>query len=90
VGSAESLARCRRTLGIVVVLPQEAVATESSSVMSGTDVVVDAGGMTRCSRHRWSLTLVLPCAAQRGAKAYLRKIFAQGMDKGVILVFCVQ
>ena len=91
VGSAEdiigALSSCSRdTIRIVVVLPQDAVATESSIVTSRADVVVDAAGhayrayLTEKGEKR--VVVVRPdgvagaiVRGAEGVKAYVGKIF---------------
>jgi hypothetical protein len=86
------LARCRRTPGIsfgsVVVLPQDAVATESSTVASGADVVVDAAGHAYraylTEKGEKKVVVVRPdgvagaiVRGAEGVKAYIEKIFVE-------------
>lgn len=65
---------------VLVMLPQETVATESRIVMLGADVVVDAGG------HAYGpyLTGLSHCCYRtrpKGGKVYLGKIFVLGMAR---------
>ena len=91
VGSAEDIigvlsSYSRDIIRVVVVLPQEAVATESSTVTSGADVVVDAGGHAYraylTEKGEKKVVVVRPdgvagaiVRGAEGVKAYLGKIF---------------
>ena len=91
MGSAEDiigmLSSCPRDIvRLMVVLPQEAVATESSTATSGTDVVVDAAGHAYraylTEKGEKKVVVVRPdgvvgaiVRGAEGVKAYIRKIF---------------